>query len=383
MTSLLEPITLGDSLPLRNRVCMGALTRNRCIDDSKPTDSTVRHYADRARDGVGLIVAEGTAISLHGLEWPDAPMMTEQAHVDAWRKVTEAVHVEGGRIFFQPWHPGRVQNDEMPLLKTTGYPVYSSSPIPAPGGKYRMLEGLPGHTANVTQLKDPGLVVEQFRHSVALAKDAGFDGVELLAQGHANKRTDKYGGSVENRCRFALEVVDAIISVWGPRRTGIKICPADVHNASTVTYQEATDIYSYLIPRLVARKLCYINVSRRGCNLGKEGDHHIQANPRPKGYDLPEGYEPIKQFGHLIKYPGSETSLMVNHMYTPAEADELVKNGKIDIVCFGRPFIHNPDVINRIRKGVPFAENTRGSNVNYGPFQHPDEFYNDWPCAGA
>lgn len=106
MTSLLESLTLGDSLLLRNRVCMGALTRNRCIDNSKPTASTVRHYADRAKDGVGLIIAEGTAISLHGLEWPDAPMMTEQAHADAWKKVTDAVHAEGGKIFFQAWHPG-------------------------------------------------------------------------------------------------------------------------------------------------------------------------------------------------------------------------------------------------------------------------------------
>ncbi|KAI5275183.1 hypothetical protein KEM52_005056, partial [Ascosphaera acerosa] len=116
---------------------------------------------------------------------------------------------------------------------------------------------------------------------------------------HANKRTDQYGGSVENRCRFVLEVVDALISVWGPRRTAIKICPADVHNASTTSFAEAQAVYGYLVPQLVARQLCYINVSRRGCNLGREGDHHILANPRPVGYELPDGWDPVREFGAL------------------------------------------------------------------------------------
>ncbi|KAI5285514.1 hypothetical protein KEM52_002400 [Ascosphaera acerosa] len=140
---ILDPIVLGDDLALRTRVCMGALTRNRCIDGNKPTPSTAQHYAERARDGTGLIVAEGTTVAAHGLEWPDAPLMTGPEHAAAWAKVTDAVHAEGGRIFFQAWHPGRIQNEEMPLLKQSGEPVLSCSPIPAAGGKYRTLPGQP------------------------------------------------------------------------------------------------------------------------------------------------------------------------------------------------------------------------------------------------
>jgi 2,4-dienoyl-CoA reductase-like NADH-dependent reductase (Old Yellow Enzyme family) len=107
----LQPIILGDSIDLRNRVCTGSMTRNRCVDDSKPTESSCSHYVERARDGVGLLVAEGTFISLHGAEWPFAPVMYSQSHAQAWKKVTDAVHKEGGKIFFQPWHPGGYFSD--------------------------------------------------------------------------------------------------------------------------------------------------------------------------------------------------------------------------------------------------------------------------------
>jgi 2,4-dienoyl-CoA reductase-like NADH-dependent reductase (Old Yellow Enzyme family) len=106
MSNLLQPVTLGDNIQLRNRVCMGSMTRNRCIDGNKPTDATTTHYAVRAKDGVGLIVAEGTFVYLNGSEWPHAPVMYNDSHADAWKPVTAAVHREGGKIFFQPWHPG-------------------------------------------------------------------------------------------------------------------------------------------------------------------------------------------------------------------------------------------------------------------------------------
>lgn len=106
MTTLLQTITLGDSLELRNRVCMGSMTRNRCIDDNKPTEASVEHYRARARDGTGLIVAEGTFVYINGSEWPHAPLMYLEEHAKAWKNVTDAVHEEGGKIFFQPWHPG-------------------------------------------------------------------------------------------------------------------------------------------------------------------------------------------------------------------------------------------------------------------------------------
>jgi 2,4-dienoyl-CoA reductase-like NADH-dependent reductase (Old Yellow Enzyme family) len=159
MSALLEPVLLGDSIELRNRVVMGSMTRNRCVDNGKPTEASVTHYAARAKDGVGLMVAEGSFISLHGAEWPHAPVMYTKEHAEAWRKVVDAVQAEGGKIFFQPWHPGnlnrhlailqllissgRIQNKNMPLLKESGYPVLAPSPVPAAGGKFRELPGSP------------------------------------------------------------------------------------------------------------------------------------------------------------------------------------------------------------------------------------------------
>jgi 2,4-dienoyl-CoA reductase-like NADH-dependent reductase (Old Yellow Enzyme family) len=209
-----------------------------------------------------------------------------------------------------------------------------------------------GHTSNITEIRDPKDLVDQFKHSVVLAKQAGFDGIELLSQGgyllhnflcsHANARKDAYGGSVENRCRFPLEVLDAIIDVWGSRRVGIKICPADDYNDSTTTYREASETYSYFIKQLMSRELCYINLSRRGCDVGRDQDEYFKSSPRPLGKELPHKYEPIHEFGDMIKYPGSKTLLMVNHEYTVDEADRLICGDKIDIVSFGRPFIYNP-----------------------------------------
>lgn len=204
---LLRPIILGDLLPLRNRICMSAMTRNRCIDTNKPTPVSVKHYADRARDGTGLIVSEGVCISYHGLDWPHIPVMYKTEHAEAWKHVTDAVHDEGGVMFMQVWHAGRAQNENMPMLKENGYPVLAPSSIPAEGGRYRNLEGQPvsiipnapfdvrkeqratqhpqGHSNNITTLTSESVdeVLQQYIHSARLAKVAGFNGIEILAQG--------------------------------------------------------------------------------------------------------------------------------------------------------------------------------------------------------
>ncbi|KAI0131939.1 hypothetical protein BJ170DRAFT_679837 [Xylariales sp. AK1849] len=392
MSSLLEPVVLGDNIQLRNRVCMASLTRNRCVDDKKPTEAACVHYGTRARDGTGLIVNEGTFISPSGTDWPHAPVLFTEEHARAWKRVTDAVHLEGGKIFYQAWHAGRCQHEDIPMLKDNNHPILAPSKIKASGGKYRMLKGSPGHTENITKIKDPREVVEQYRHSVNLAKNAGFDGVELLSQGgylphqflssRANKRTDAYGGSVENRCRFILEVVDAISEAWGYRGVGVKICPADHLNDSVVSFEEMRETYTHLVKQLVARKVGYISLTRRGVKLeSHEGD--LFGLFRPKGYDLPLGYEPIQDFGPMIKYEGSPTLLMVGHEYSVSEAETLVRERKIDLVAFGRPYIYNPDVITRIREGIPFATNDRGDVVYYGPYKSPNENYNDWPRRSA
>jgi 2,4-dienoyl-CoA reductase-like NADH-dependent reductase (Old Yellow Enzyme family) len=167
-------------------------------------------------------------------------------------------------------------------------------------------------------------------------------GAMLKTKSHANQRLDRYGGSAENRCRFPLEVFDAIISVWGPRKVGINICPTDDYNDSTTTYTELQETYSYYIKELMARELGFINLSRRGCQVGREQDDYFHSDDRPKGMELPKGYEPIHEFGHLIKHEGSKILLMVNHEYTVEEGHRLITERKVDLVSFGRPFIYNP-----------------------------------------
>lgn len=143
MSSLLEPISIGDGLDLRNRIVMGSMTRNRCLDDNKPGAAQIKYYTDRARDGTGLIVNEGTFVDWAGCDWKSTPFLITQDHADAWRQVTDAVHKVGGKIFFQAWHPGRCQNDEMPIMKEHGRHAVAPSAIPAKGGKYRDLPGEP------------------------------------------------------------------------------------------------------------------------------------------------------------------------------------------------------------------------------------------------
>ena len=123
---------------------------------------------------------------------------------------------------------------------------------------------------------------------------------------------------------------------------GIKICPSDDYNDTTVSYEELTEIYTYYIEQLMHRDLAFINLSRRGCDVGRDTDDYFKSQPRPQGKELPSGYEPLSQFGSLVKYPGSRTMLMVNHEYTVEEANRLIKEEKIDLVTFARPFIYNP-----------------------------------------
>lgn len=198
----------------------------------------------------------------------------------------------------------------------------------------------------------------------------------------ANKRTDYYGGSVENRCRFLLEIVDAAIEVFGGSEfICVKLNPTDFFNDSVVDFEEMKETYTYLIKKLVSRKVGIINISRRGADLPWNTGDFYSLFLRPDGYPVPKGYDPVLDFGPLVKFPGSPSMLMANHDYTVEEANRLIKEDKLDLITFGRPFIYNPDVISRIRHGIPFAQNDRGNAIFYGPYQTPDEGYNDWPAA--
>jgi 2,4-dienoyl-CoA reductase-like NADH-dependent reductase (Old Yellow Enzyme family) len=159
----------------------------------------------------------------------------------------------------------------------------------------------------------------------------------------ANKRTDSYGGSVENRCRFILEVVNAISDVFdGPEVVCVKINPTDFFNDSTVTFEEMQETYTHLIKKLVLRRVGIINLSRRGTDSKAGTEGFYGRDGRSEIYPLPAGYDPVLDFGRLVKYPDSPSLLMANHDYTVEEADELISKGKLDLITFGRPFICNP-----------------------------------------
>ncbi|KAJ5588483.1 hypothetical protein N7537_011161 [Penicillium hordei] len=186
----------------------------------------------------------------------------------------------------------------MPMLKEYNYPVFAPSKIKAKGEKFRVLDGTPGHTENITEIENVKDIVEQYRTSCVLAMDAGFDGIELLSQGsgyllhnslrsHSNARADRYAASVENRCRFLLEVLDAITSVCGRRAVGIKICPSDDYNDTMVSYEELTEAYTCYIQELMKRNLGFINLSHRGCDVGRNQDDYFKSNPRPEDKALP------------------------------------------------------------------------------------------------
>jgi 2,4-dienoyl-CoA reductase-like NADH-dependent reductase (Old Yellow Enzyme family)/predicted dehydrogenase len=271
--NLFEPVQIG-ALQCKNRVIMSALTRNRAFGpdfDSKNAQPVpygtiegqlnARYYSDRAE--AGLIVSEGTLIEPQGTEWPLAPEIFNDEHIQGWKIVTDAVHAKGGLIFCQLWHLGRVCH---PLLQC-GQPNVGPSAIAAKGGKFRMLDGQPGYV-KPRPIKNPREFVAKYKLAAENAKKAGFDGVELHnANGYllhqfldlgANQRDDEWGGSVENRCRLSLEVLDALISVWGSGRVGIRLSPSGGYNDVGDSEQVLWETYSFLAQQIIKRNIAYV-----------------------------------------------------------------------------------------------------------------------------
>ncbi|KAF8589557.1 FMN-linked oxidoreductase [Ramaria rubella] len=201
---------------------MSALTQNRSLPCDVPNEVNLLYYKQHAEGGAGLIVSEGTLISHQGTEWPYAPGIWNDDHVQGWKKITETVHDIGGRIYCQLWHLGHVNHLDMPKQKASGQPVWALSAIAAHGGKFWILPGTSGYVTP-TPLPDPWVIVKEYKHAALKAKEAGFDGVELhAANGYlvqqfldssSNAQSDKWGSSVENRKRFCLEVMKVLIEL--------------------------------------------------------------------------------------------------------------------------------------------------------------------------
>ncbi|WP_313616583.1 alkene reductase [Agrobacterium sp.] len=345
MTNLFEPAQAGD-IALANRVVMAPLTRNRSPGEV-PNDLNVTYYRQRA--SAGLIVSEGTAITQQGQGYAHVPGLYKPEALAGWKKVTDAVHDEGGKIVAQIWHVGRISHTS--LQPAEGKPVAPSA-ITAKSKTYIINEDGSGAFAETSapralDTSDISAILEDYRKAARFAIDAGFDGVEIHAangylieqflKSSANQRTDNYGGSIENRARFLLEVVDTVTKEIGAGRTGIRLSP--VTPANDIAEPAPQPLYEYVVKQLGGRGLSFIHVV--------EG---ATGGPR----DLSESGSPFDYDALRAAYvnAGGKGLWIANNGYTRETAIEAVANGKADAIAFGRPFIANPDLVRRLKENA-------------------------------
>jgi N-ethylmaleimide reductase len=336
---LFTPIALG-SVELANRIVMAPLTRNRATHGTDvPHELNAEYYAQRA--GAGLIIAEATQISPSGKGYAFTPGIYSNEQVAGWQLVTAAVHAAGGKIFLQLWHVGRFSH---PSLQPGGALPVAPSAI-APRDQQTFLEDGTFATVGTPRALDRDeipAIVDDYRAAAQHALDAGFDGVEIhAANGYlidqflrdgANQRTDDYGGSVVNRLRFATDVIAAVRDVAGPERTGIRISP--VTPASGLSDSDPSAVFFPLVEAIDRARLAYVHII--------EG-----ATGGPRDF-APFDYHALRK-----RFAGP---WMVNNGYTRAMAIEAITSGYADLVAFGRPFIANPDLVERLRRDAPLND---------------------------
>ncbi len=367
MSSLFDPIRAGE-LTLANRIVMAPLTRNRS-PDAVPRDITATYYAQRA--SAGLLITEATAISQQGQGYADVPGLYGSEQLDAWKRVTDAVHAKGGKIVVQLWHVGRVSHNE--LQPEGGQPVAPSA-ITAKTKTVLIKDGVPTYveTSEPRALDAgelPGIVHAYAAAARNAVETAGFDGVEVHgANGYlldqflktgSNKRSDDYGGSIENRARLLLEATRAVVDAVGGGRTGIRISP--VTPANDVHDENPQPLFEYVVKQLATLNLAYIHVIEGATGGPRELE------------DRPFDYEALKA---AYRKAGGKGAWMVNNGYDMPLAEEALKEGD-DLVAFGKPFISNPDLVRRLREGAPL--NPWDKTTFYGGGA---KGYIDYPALG-
>lgn len=355
---LMSPIQLG-AISLKNRFVMAPLTRNRAGEGLVPTEMMVEYYRQRA--SAGLIITEATLVADDGIGYPNIPGIYSEAQVAGWKKVTDAVHQAGGKIVMQIWHCGRVGHT---LLLDGKLPMAPSAIKPA--GEVMTYEGMkPYETPREMTLDDIDRLRENFRLAAHNALTAGFDGVEVHgANGYlldqflrdgSNHRDDKYGGSLENRARLLLEVVDDVCRIWGPDRVGVRLSPLQPFNDVSDSHPEAT--FSYAVQQLDRLGLAYLHITEMG-----------RDNPGAAG--------PFFDIGKLR--PLWHGVYMTNFDYSLQQANQAIGSGKADLVSFGKLFIANPDLPLRFVKKA--ALNEPDPNTFYGG---DERGYIDYPFIEA
>jgi N-ethylmaleimide reductase len=351
---LFAPFTLGP-ITLPNRIVMAPLTRNRAIAGMVPSPLAVEYYGQRA--SAGLLITEASQISQQGQGYQDTPGIFSPAQVEGWRKVTEHVHERGGRIFIQLWHVGRISH--VSLQPGGGAPVaptaLRANTKTFVGGKFTevsepralALEEIPG-------------IVDDYRRATANALAAGFDGVEIhgangylldqFARDSTNNRTDAYGGAIENRARLMLEVSAAVAKEIGPERTGIRLSP--VTPANDIADSDPQPLFDYIADRLSALGLAYIHVI--------EG---ATGGPRD---NAPFDYASLRR-----RFKGA---YIANNGYSSSLAAEALAANSADLIAFGKLFISNPDLVERLKQGAPLNEPDRTTFYGGGA-----KGYTDYP----
>ncbi|RAM65063.1 NADH:flavin oxidoreductase [Herbaspirillum rubrisubalbicans] len=354
-SDLFKPVQLG-AVPLQNRIVMAPLTRSRALAGDVPTDLAAEYYAQRA--GAGLIIAEATQISPQGKGYARTPGIYNQAQVAGWKKITDAVHAKGGRIFLQLWHVGRISHPD--LQPGHALPVAPSAIRPE-GNAFTESGFKPFVEPRALEIAELPGIVEQYKTAAQLSMQAGFDGVEIhAANGYlldqflrdkSNQRTDAYGGSIENRARLLLEVVEAVTSVIPSERVGIRLSPISPANDIADSNPEA--LFSYVVQQLNRYQLVYLHVVEGATG----GPREVEG-----GFDLQVLRELFT--GLYIANNGYDLEMAVQ-----ARARNLA-----DLVAFGRPWIANPDLVQRFQAGAALAQINQATLYGGGA-----EGYTDYP----
>jgi N-ethylmaleimide reductase len=355
---LFEPFKLGP-ITLSNRLVMAPLTRNRAAAGLVPNPLAVEYYEQRAT--AGLLITEATQISQQGQGYQDTPGIYSKEQIAGWRKITDRVHARAGRIFLQLWHVGRISHTS---LQPNGRAPVAPSAIRANtktfvGGTFTDVS-----EPRALELAEIPGIIDAFRQGAANAIAAGFDGVEIhgangylldqFAKDGANKRTDAYGGGIENRARLMLEVAKAVTSEVGSERTGIRISPVTPSNDISDSNPQA--LFDYIVDHLNALKLVYIHVVE-----GATGG--------------PRDIAPFDYHSLRNRFKGA---YIANNGYDLNLAKKALAANEADLIAFGKLFIANPDLVERFKRGAPLNEPDKATFYGGGP-----KGYTDYPSLEA
>lgn len=345
MPHLLDPMTLGE-LELPNRIIMSPLTRCRASEGRVPNELMAEYYTQRA--SAGLIISEATSVCAMGVGYPDTPGIWSEAQVEGWKRVTDAVHNVGGRMFLQLWHVGRISYQGY----LEGALPVAPSAIAAEGHVSLVRPYVNYPVPRALETSEISDIIEAYRKGAENAKRAGFDGVEIhgangylldqFLQDSTNKRTDRYGSSIENRARLMLEVTDAVLSVWSPGRVGMHLAPrCDSHSMGDSTRLET---FSYVARELGKRGIAFI------CAREYVGEDSI--GPKLK-----------QAFGGIY---------IANEKFTFESGEKALADGWADAVAYGKLYIANPDLPERFESAAPLNEPNAATFYAKGPVGYTD-----------